>query len=118
MTRSITLAAALALGLFAAGAAQAGTCPADKVLTTPQPVRDAPDVGVTCEILTMVPLQGWRGVGELFLRNERITEGIRWLNSALEIDPKHAATHRTLAEHYEKTGQKDLAQKHRAQAGS
>ena len=59
-----------------------------------------------------------REMGELFLRNERITEGIRWLNSALEIDPKHAATHRTLAEHYEKTGQKDLAQKHRAQAGS
>ncbi len=72
MTRAITLAAALALGLFTAAAAQAGTCPADKVLRTPQPVRDAPDVGVTREILTMVPLQGWRGVGELFLRTRRL----------------------------------------------
>lgn len=74
MNRSLTLtlaAGALAAAL-ASGTAQAGHCPAASVLTTPRTVRDAPDVGVTRDILTMVPLQGWRGVGELFLRTRRL----------------------------------------------
>lgn len=98
---------------------------------TPEEIRDAEqrwrntetDLRRVSEVAVLISREPTdpnprREMGELFLRNERITEGIRWLNSALEIDPKHAATHRTLAEHYEKTGQKDLAQKHRAQAGS
>jgi hypothetical protein len=35
--------------LFAAAAAEAGTCPPDQVLTTPGEVENAPDVGVTRE---------------------------------------------------------------------
>ena len=70
------LAAAVAafatLALALPGGAQAGHCPADKVLTQPQPVRDAPDVGVSREILSMVALKGWRGVGELYLRTRRL----------------------------------------------
>ena len=57
-----------------------------------------------------------REMGELFLRNGRTVEGIRWLESALRIDPRHAPTHRVLAAHYEKTGRPDLARTHGALA--
>ncbi len=53
-------------------------------------------------------------IGELFLRNGQTVEGLRWLESALRIDPRHAPTHRVLAAHYERTGRPDLARHHNA----
>jgi tetratricopeptide (TPR) repeat protein len=55
-----------------------------------------------------------REIGELFLRNGRAPDGLRWLDSALKIDPAHAPTHQVLADHYERTGRPDLAARHRA----
>ena len=64
----------LAAGLtLTAAPAQAGECPADKVLATPRTIEDAPDRGVERETLSMVALKGWRGVGDLFLRTRRLT---------------------------------------------
>jgi Flp pilus assembly protein TadD len=58
-----------------------------------------------------------REMGELFLRNHREVDGLRWLDSALKIDPKHAPTHRVLADYYDRTGKADLAARHRNAAG-
>lgn len=70
----VAFATMLAAGLtLTAAPAQAGECPADKVLTTPRTIQDAPDRGVKREILSMVPLKGWRGVGDLLLRTRRLT---------------------------------------------
>ena len=55
-----------------------------------------------------------REIGELFLKNGKTTEGLRWLNSALRLDPQHAPTHRVLASHYERTGQGELAHHHKS----
>lgn len=52
-------------------------------------------------------------LGELFLRNGKHTEGLRWLHSALQVRPDHLATHRTLAEYHERHGRPDLAAPHR-----
>jgi quercetin dioxygenase-like cupin family protein len=70
----LAIAAAVfgALGL-AAGGAQAGECPADRMLAKPRPIEDMPDRGVDREILSMVNLKGWRNVGDLFLRTRRLT---------------------------------------------
>jgi Flp pilus assembly protein TadD len=54
-----------------------------------------------------------REMGELFLRNHREVDGLRWLDSALQIDPNHAPTHRVLADYYDRTGRADLAARHR-----
>jgi tetratricopeptide (TPR) repeat protein len=51
-------------------------------------------------------------LGELFLRNGKDTEGLRWLHSALQIRPDHLDTHRTLAEYHERLGRPDLAAPH------
>lgn len=56
-----------------------------------------------------------REIGELFLRNGRTTEGVRWLESALQLDPAHAASHAALATHYTAIGRTDLAAQHSAQ---
>ena len=58
-----------------------------------------------------------RSAGEICLRNRLVTDGLRWLNSALAVDPGHKATHKTLAEHYAKTGNTDLAKAHADAAG-
>jgi tetratricopeptide (TPR) repeat protein len=57
-----------------------------------------------------------RQAGEVFLRNEQEEEGIRWLQSALAVRPDHPATHRSLAEHYQRKGQPARAGAHRARA--
>ena len=67
--------AAIAL-LVAAGTAQAANCPADKVLTQPRQIADAPDVGIKRETLSVVNLTGWRGVGDLRLRTRRLTVAV------------------------------------------
>lgn len=56
-------------------------------------------------------------IGEIFLRNDLNDDGVRWLQTALEEDPKYGPAHRALADHYERSGQKVLAEQHRRQAG-
>jgi Tfp pilus assembly protein PilF len=53
------------------------------------------------------------GAGEVLLRNGQEEDGLRWMNSALAIQPDHAATHRALAGYYEKKGNAPLAERHR-----
>ncbi len=53
-----------------------------------------------------------RQIGELFLRHARDEEGLRWLQSALHVQPGHAATHRTLADYYRRRGQTERAEYH------
>lgn len=68
------LAGALAMtaGLFGAAPAAAGACPAEHVLAEPQEIRDAPDGTVSREILSVVALRGWRGLGDFQLRTRRL----------------------------------------------
>ena len=42
--------------------------------------------------------------GLILMRNGQEAEGLRWLASALELDPGHAATHQALGDYYEKAG--------------
>ena len=75
-------------------------------------------VGVLARIADATPRdpEPRREMGELFLRNGRTVEGLRWLESALRLDPQHAPTHKVLAAHYEKTGDVELARRHAAGA--
>lgn len=52
-------------------------------------------------------------LGELFLRHGREVDGLRWLQSALQLQPDHPATHRLLADYYDRQGRSDLAAVHR-----
>jgi tetratricopeptide (TPR) repeat protein len=54
--------------------------------------------------------------GLIALRLGRAEEGMLWWTRALIEDPNHGATHRALADYYEKAGQSDLASWHRRQA--
>jgi tetratricopeptide (TPR) repeat protein len=54
-----------------------------------------------------------REIGELFLRNSRTEDGVRWLESALRVRPDHAPTHRLLADYYDRAGQPGRAARHR-----
>jgi tetratricopeptide (TPR) repeat protein len=54
--------------------------------------------------------------GEIFLRVGAFDEGVRWLETAVQIAPQHAGAHRALARHYQARGQFGLAQQHRAMA--
>jgi tetratricopeptide (TPR) repeat protein len=51
--------------------------------------------------------------GLLLIRNGLESEGLRWLESALVEDPRHAPTHQALADYYQRTGYSDLAKQHR-----
>jgi predicted Zn-dependent protease len=50
---------------------------------------------------------------EILLRNGQEAEALRWLESALEEDPRSAATHQALADYYEHTGDRERAERHR-----
>lgn len=63
----------LAGAVFAATDAHAGSCPKDKVLTTPQDIPIKQSEGVKRETLAIVDLTGWRNVGDLRLRTRRLT---------------------------------------------
>jgi predicted Zn-dependent protease len=52
-------------------------------------------------------------IGTILLRTGQETEGLRWLAGVLDIDPVHAATHRILADHYERGGNSEAAAHHR-----
>jgi tetratricopeptide (TPR) repeat protein len=56
-------------------------------------------------------------VGVISLRAGAVLQGLRWLHKALAIDPNHAATHRTLADWYQRTGNSALASRHLRLAG-
>lgn len=61
-------------------------------------------------------------IGAAHLRYGNLEDGLMWLQSALEIDPKHRPTHRALADYYErKTADHPrfihLAQRHRIMGG-
>jgi tetratricopeptide (TPR) repeat protein len=51
--------------------------------------------------------------GMILLRLGEEKEGLRWLRSALRVDPKHKPTHRALADYYQRKGDKERAEKHR-----
>jgi predicted Zn-dependent protease len=42
--------------------------------------------------------------GAILLKLGEEEEGLRWLRSALRVDPKHRATHRALADYYQRKG--------------
>ena len=46
-------------------------------------------------------------------RNGLESEGLRWLESALVEDPRHAPTHRALTDFYARAGDKEKAEQHR-----
>jgi tetratricopeptide (TPR) repeat protein len=50
--------------------------------------------------------------GQIAMRAGRSREALRWFDSALRLEPNHAATHRAMAEYLQKTGQVGEAQKH------
>jgi predicted Zn-dependent protease len=51
--------------------------------------------------------------GMIFLKNGQSREGLRWLASALQLDPLYAPTHAALADYYEKAGEPGQAAWHR-----
>jgi predicted Zn-dependent protease len=55
--------------------------------------------------------------GMISLRAGSIGEALRWFQSALREDPNHAPTHKALAEHYERMGDRGRAREHRQKAG-
>jgi tetratricopeptide (TPR) repeat protein len=50
--------------------------------------------------------------GQVMMRLGEEREGLRWLMSAVRVDPRHRPAHKVLAEYYERIGKKDLAEKH------
>ncbi len=54
--------------------------------------------------------------GRIFLRNGFTDDGVRWLGTALEIDPDCAEAHAALADHFEKAGDAERAATHRQRA--
>ncbi|WP_293863187.1 cupin [uncultured Alsobacter sp.] len=88
MTRALVTTCVLSAVLATAGAAQAGTCPTDKVLKTPRKIESKDSVAVTRETLATVKLAGWRNVGELFLRTRRLTIGPRGIVPTHEHDDR------------------------------
>jgi tetratricopeptide (TPR) repeat protein len=52
-------------------------------------------------------------VGTILMRNGLEKEGLGWLATALEEDPRHVATHQALADYYARTGDANRAAEHR-----
>jgi len=51
--------------------------------------------------------------GELFLQLGEDQRGLFWLHRALVLDPRHAASHRALAEYYKRTNNPAKAEEYR-----
>jgi len=51
--------------------------------------------------------------GVIFLRNGKPEDGLHWLITALQEDPRHRPTHQALAEYYERIGNQEQAARHR-----
>jgi predicted Zn-dependent protease len=56
--------------------------------------------------------------GQILLRNGHETEGLRWLDSALQMQPGHRRTHEVLAEYFAQKGEPDQAAYHRRLAAA
>jgi hypothetical protein len=69
------IAGAIAFAALGWGGASAGGCPADKVLKEPRKLPDVEEKLLKRETLAVIPLKGWRGVGDLLLRTRRLTIG-------------------------------------------
>lgn len=54
--------------------------------------------------------------GMIATRAGNVAEGVRWLESALELDPHYAPAHKALAAYYEQIGDPGRAAQHRAEA--
>lgn len=54
--------------------------------------------------------------GMIFMRSGQAKEGLRWLYSALQEDPRYRPAHQALADYYESTGDKAKADWHRRHA--
>jgi Tfp pilus assembly protein PilF len=52
-------------------------------------------------------------LGVIYLRNGKADVGVRWLYSALKLDPNHQPSHRALADYYESIGDTEKARQHR-----
>ncbi len=53
-------------------------------------------------------------IGLTLLRYGSPPDGVKWLTTVLELDPRHQAAHRALAAYYESVGNRQLAAEHRA----
>jgi Flp pilus assembly protein TadD len=53
-------------------------------------------------------------IGLTLLRYGSPPDGVKWLTTVLELDPRHQAAHRALAAYYESAGNRQLAAEHRA----
>jgi len=47
------------------------------------------------------------------MKHESPVEGLRWLLSVVDLNPRHAAAHVALADYYHRTGKPELEEKHR-----
>lgn len=66
-----TVALAVAM-LGAGGAAMAGTCPAEHVLTEPREIEGVGTKWLTREVIANVRLEGWREMGGFLMRQRRL----------------------------------------------
>ena len=74
-SRAVMLGALASAALaLAPSLAQAGACPADKVLSTPQKIENVTDDSkLKGEVVNTVDPSGWRGMKGLMLRTRRLT---------------------------------------------
>jgi tetratricopeptide (TPR) repeat protein len=52
-------------------------------------------------------------IGAIFLKNGQEEEAMHWFATALEENPVHRGTHQTMADYYERLGDRERAKKHR-----
>ena len=57
-------------------------------------------------------------IAMISMNHESPDEGLRWLLSVIDLDPRHAASHVALADHYHRIGNAELKEKHREIAKS
>jgi tetratricopeptide (TPR) repeat protein len=57
-------------------------------------------------------------MGTIYLRYGKPDVGVRWLHSALRLDPTHQPSHRALYEYYKRIGQTDKAEQHHKEIDS
>jgi tetratricopeptide (TPR) repeat protein len=92
---------------------------ADKYRKKAKEIRDKLEtVGeLTLKIMASPHDAGLRyEVGKIFLQSGQTTQGLRWLNSALQEDAYHQETNQILADYYESIGEKEVAAELRQRA--
>ena len=71
--RPLVFALCTGAALLGATASRAAECPEGKVLAHNHDIDWKDDVGIRRKTLTMIDLNGWRGIGDLRLRMRRLT---------------------------------------------